>query len=46
MQHLRDVMLLIGIGLVSYGAWLLHPAAGFIACGTALIILRVVGVGR
>lgn len=46
MQHLRDAALLIGIGLVAYGSWMLHPAAGFIVGGLSLIGLRVVGVSR
>jgi hypothetical protein len=35
---LRDVVGLCGAGSVSYGAWLLHPAAGFIVGGGLLMI--------
>lgn len=34
---LRDGAGLCGIGLISYGAWLILPAAGFIACGVLLV---------
>lgn len=34
----RDVIGLIGVGLVSYGAWLILPGAGFIVGGTLLVI--------
>ena len=35
---LRDLIGLSGVGLVSYGAWLIYPAAGFIVGGTLLIV--------
>lgn len=34
---LPDAMLVAGAAAVSYGAGLLHPAAGFIAAGVFLI---------
>lgn len=35
---LRDLAGLAGAGLVSYGAWLVHPAAGFITGGALLLV--------
>lgn len=35
---LRDLAGLAGVGLVAYGAWLLHPAAGYITGGTLLLV--------
>ena len=34
----RDLAGLCGVGLVSYGAWLVYPPAGFITGGLLLII--------
>ena len=34
----RDLAGLSGVGLVSYGAWLIYPPAGFIAGGSLLIV--------
>ena len=34
----RDLAGLCGVGLVSYGAWLIHPPAGFITGGILLIV--------
>ncbi len=34
----RDLAGLCGVGLVSYGAWLIYPPAGFIAAGILLIV--------
>jgi hypothetical protein len=33
---LRDLAGLSGVGLVSYGAWLVYPPAGFIVGGTLM----------
>ena len=33
----RDIFGLAGVGLVSYGAWLVYVPAGFISGGTLLI---------
>lgn len=33
----RDLVGLAGAGLVSYGAWLIYPPAGFLAGGVLLI---------
>lgn len=35
---IRDLAGLSGVGLVSYGAWLIYPPAGFIAAGSLLIV--------
>jgi hypothetical protein len=34
----RDLAGLCGVGLVSYGAWMIYPPAGFIAGGFLLIV--------
>ena len=34
---LRDLAGLSGVGLVSYGAWLVYPPAGFIVGGSLMI---------
>lgn len=34
---LRDCAGLAGVGLIAYGAWLFHPAAGFITGGALLL---------
>ena len=34
----RDMAGLCGVGLVSYGAWLIYPPAGFITAGILLIV--------
>ena len=34
----RDLAGLCGVGLVSYGAWLIYPPAGFITAGILLIV--------
>lgn len=35
---LRDLAGLAGIGLVAYGAWMIHPPAGFITGGIMLVV--------
>jgi hypothetical protein len=35
---MRDVAGLCGVGLVSYGAWMIYPPAGFITGGLLLIV--------
>lgn len=37
-SYIKDGFGLIGVGLVSYGAWLVLPAAGFIVGGLFIII--------
>lgn len=39
---LTDFIGLIGVGLVSYGAWLVLPAAGFITAGLFIIVGTIV----
>jgi|GEM_PF-562351 len=34
----RDITGLGGVGLVSYGAWMIYPPAGFITAGILLIV--------
>ena len=34
----RDLAGLCGAGLVSYGAWMIYPPAGFITAGILLIV--------
>jgi len=34
----RDLAGLCGVGLVSYGAWMIYPPAGFIVAGILLIV--------
>lgn len=34
---LRDIAGLSGVGLTSYGAWLVYPPAGFIVGGSLMI---------
>ena len=44
---LRDVVGLCGACLVSYGAWLIYPPAGFIVGGVLLIVgTLVLAVGH
>jgi len=34
----RDLAGLFGVGLVSYGAWMIYPPAGFITAGLLLVV--------
>jgi len=34
----RDLAGLCGVGLVSYGAWMIYPPTGFIVAGILLIV--------
>lgn len=36
-SYVRDAAAAIGVALVSYGAWLVYPPAGFIAGGSLLV---------
>lgn len=38
MSYIKDGIGLIGVALVSYGAWLVLPAAGFIVGGLFIIV--------
>lgn len=35
---LLDLVGLVAVGLISYGAWLIYPPAGYIVCGLLLLI--------
>jgi len=39
--YIPDLLLLAGAASVSYGAWLLHPAAGFIVGGAMSLIQAI-----
>lgn len=41
----RDVAGLGAVGLISYGAWMVTPAAGFITAGT-LVLAGVIAISR
>lgn len=41
---IRDLVGLAAVGAISYGAWLLHPAAGYIT-GGALVLTGVIAIG-
>lgn len=45
-ELVRDGMILVGAGLVAYGAWLAWPPAGFIVAGLGLLVPGVVGAVR
>jgi hypothetical protein len=36
-SYLADALLIAGVGLVSYGAWLVYEPAGFIVGGVILL---------
>ena len=40
----RDVVGLVGVGLLGYGASLIMPAAGFLVAGAVLTAVAVFGV--
>ena len=42
-QHIRDLLAVLGAGLIGYGAWLAWPPAGFMAAGTLLVLVWLVG---
>ena len=37
-SNLPDLLMVTGAASVAYGAWLLHPAAGFITGGLLLLV--------
>lgn len=43
---LRDVAAVLGLVLVSFGAWQVYPPAAFIVAGTILTGIAVFGVRR
>ena len=38
---LPDALIIAGVGAIAYGAWLVHPAAGFITGGSILLALGI-----
>ena len=42
----RDIITVVGLGCISYGSWLIYPAAGFIVFGVLVLTAAVVGVPR
>jgi len=40
---LRDLIGLAGAASITYGAWLLHPAAGFIVGGAFALLAAIAG---
>lgn len=42
MTYVKDGIGLVGVVLVSYGAWLILPAAGFIVGGLFIIVGTVI----
>lgn len=38
---LPDLLMLVGAGALSYGAWLIYPAAGYLVAGALLMIAGV-----
>lgn len=42
--YLRDVLAIVGVSLIGYGAWLVYPPAGFISPGVILTCIAVFGV--
>ncbi len=41
-QHIPDLLLIAGAGLLSYGAWLVLPAAGFVVGGSLVLIQGII----
>jgi hypothetical protein len=40
----RDLMCVVGLGLIGYGAFLIYPPAGFLAPGIILTGIAIFGV--
>jgi hypothetical protein len=40
-NYIPDLLLVAGAASVAYGAWLLHPAAGFVAGGAMCLIQAI-----
>ncbi len=40
-DNVPDLLMVAGAAAVSYGAWLIHPAAGFITGGVLLLVAGV-----
>lgn len=41
-----DLIGLVGLGLLSYGAWRAYPPAGYIVPGILLLLLAFLGAAR
>lgn len=46
MDAARLVLAILGSGLIGYGAWLHYPPAGFVAAGTLLFGVALLGALR
>lgn len=42
----RDLMILGGGGLISYGSWIIYPPAGYVVGGALLLAGGVIGAVR
>jgi hypothetical protein len=40
-QAMPDALIVVGASAIAYGAWLIHPAAGFITGGVLMIAAGV-----
>ncbi len=48
-QYLPDALVVVGCAVLSYGAWLIHPAAGFIVGGLLMVaggVLSAINLSR
>ena len=45
-QAVRDLLGIVGVGLLGFGAWLHYPPLGFMVAGGALVVLTVLGTLR
>lgn len=41
-KALPDAMIVAGVGAIAYGAWLLHPSAGFVVGGALTVTFGVI----
>jgi len=39
----KDLLLVIGCGVMGYGVWMINPAAMFVVAGAGLILVAVRG---
>lgn len=45
-EIIRAAMIITGTAATAYGAWLIHPAAGFIVGGAILLAVGLIGALR
>lgn len=45
-QALPDVLIAAGVAAISYGAGIMHPAAGWIAGGVLVLALGIINARR